>query len=205
MDARNEFTETSNTNNCTYTRLRFNTTGTAVTVLGSGSTCVNDWSTSPFAADIAWIYDEAITTGCGIDLFCPAGIVDRASTASFLVRALALPPSATDFFTDDETSTHEADINALAAAGITTGCGPTTYCPTRAVTRAQMASFLVRTLDLPTTTKDFFTDDDTSTHEADINALAAAGITTGCGPTTYCPASPVLRGQMAAFLHRAFG
>jgi hypothetical protein len=66
-------------------------------------------------------------------------------------------------------------------------------------TRAQMASFLVRALDLPATGSD----DETSIHEADINRLAAAGITSGC-TATYCPTANGTRGQMAAFLHRAF-
>jgi hypothetical protein len=66
-----------------------------------------------------------------------------------------------------------------------------------------MASFLVRALDLPSTNVDHFTDDNGSTHEDRINALAASGITHGCGTTTFCPNGGVTRGQMAAFLHRA--
>ena len=38
-----------------------------------------------------------------------------------------------------------------------------------------------------------------------IEALAASGITSGCGGTSYCPDNPVTRGQMAAFLVRALG
>jgi hypothetical protein len=51
-------------------------------------------------------------------------------------------------------------------------------------------------------------DDDDSIFEADIEKLAAAGITKGCNPPTnnmYCPNNVVTRGQMAAFLHRALG
>src|SRR5690606_26994347 len=109
----------------------------------------------------------------------------------------------TDYFTDDGSSPHHADINAAAAAGITEGCGNGRYCPRSAVTREQMASFLVRALDLPPTATDYFTDDESSPHEADINALAAAGITNGCTATAYCPTSNVSREQMVAFLHRA--
>ena len=47
------------------------------------------------------------------------------------------------------------------------------------------------------------TDDDGTTHEPNINRVRAAGITTGCTATTYCPKQPVTRGQMAAFLFRA--
>jgi hypothetical protein len=55
---------------------------------------------------------------------------------------------------------------------------------------------------------DPFWDDDGSVFEADIEALAAAGVTRGCNPphnTRFCPEQPVTRGQMAAFLARALG
>ena len=38
-----------------------------------------------------------------------------------------------------------------------------------------------------------------------IEALASSGITSGCGPTTFCPDAPVTRGQLAVFLSRALG
>jgi hypothetical protein len=68
-----------------------------------------------------------------------------------------------------------------------------------------MASFLVRALDLPAAEDpDHFTDDNASSHESDIDSLAESGITSGCAPERYCPTQGVTRGQMAAFLHRAF-
>ena len=163
----------------------------------------SDVTNSPFLDDINWLYYAGITTGCGSGLYCPLPNVSRAQMASFLVRALDLPPTATDYFPDDTGSIHEADINALRAAGITTGCGGGLYCPLADVSRAQMASFLVRALDLPPTATDYFSDDSGSIHEADINAFRAAGITSGCGPGLYCPSVTVTREQMAAFLHRA--
>ena len=123
--------------------------------------------------------------------------------ATFLVRALDLPATGTDFFTDDEGNFHEDSINRLAAAGITTGCGGTKYCPSSPVLRDQMASFLVRAFDLAPSATNAFTDDNGNFHEANINALAAAGVTNGCAPGTYCPSSLVTREQMAAFIHRA--
>jgi hypothetical protein len=38
-----------------------------------------------------------------------------------------------------------------------------------------------------------------------VEALAAAGITGGCGPGSYCPDSPVTRGQMAVFVATTLG
>jgi hypothetical protein len=164
----------------------------------------HDVGTSSFESDIAWIAEAGITKGCASFRYCPAAGVTRAQMASFLVRAFT-PTAviATDYFTDDETSTHEADINWLAAASLTTGCGGGRYCPDAGVTRAQMASFLARALELAPTATDYFTDDEASSHESDINRLAAAGLTSGCGDGKYCPTAGVTRGQMAAFLRRA--
>jgi hypothetical protein len=38
-----------------------------------------------------------------------------------------------------------------------------------------------------------------------VEALAAAGVTGGCGTDSYCPDTPVTRGQMAVFLATALG
>lgn len=105
-----------------------------------------DIASSQFYYDILWIYGQGITTGCGNRMYCPDQAVTRQEMASFLVRALDIPPTSTDFFTDDETSIHEADINALAAHGTTTGCGGGRYCPLDSVTRGEMAAFLHRAL-----------------------------------------------------------
>ena len=165
-----------------------------------------DVNGNPFLADIEWAYQEGITFGCSTDppLFCPKTPVTREQMASFLVRALDLPPPTDDYFFDDESSPHEADINSLFEAHITTGCAKFSYCPTQIVPREQMASFLVRGFHIAgPPTGDHFTDDESSIHEADINILFEAGVTTGCGGTNYCPSDPVTREQMVAFLHRA--
>src|SRR5690606_22000353 len=49
--------------------------------------------------------------------------------------------------------------------------------------------------------------EDDSVFESDIRALARAGIARGCNPpanTRFCPKRAVSRGEMAAFLSRAF-
>ena len=158
---------------------------------------------SNFEEHIVWAFNNAIASGCTAELYCPTDPVTRGQMATFLDRALDLPGTTEDFFTDDDGSTHEIAINRVAAAGIASGCTATTYCPTSPVTREQMASFLDRAFDLAGTSEDFFTDDEASTHEIAINRIAAAGIASGCTATTYCPKSVVTRGQMAAFLHRA--
>ena len=162
-----------------------------------------DISNSQFKNDIIWLYNEGITGGCTTTKFCPTARVTREQMASFLVRALDLPPTSSDFFTDDESSAHESDINRLAASGITGGCASGKFCPRAYVTREQMASFLARAFRLPATSTDYFTDDNTSIHEGEINRLANSGITGGCAAGRFCPKAYVTREQMAAFLHRA--
>ena len=97
--------------------------------------------------------DLGITAGCATNppQYCADQSVTRAQMASFLVRAFGIPPAETPAgFADTEGNTHAANIDALAAAGITLGCetDPLRYCPDQAVTRAQMATFLNRALEL---------------------------------------------------------
>ena len=115
------------------------------------------------------------------------------------------PPPGGRFF-DDDGSTHEGSIEAIANAGITLGCNApyqTGYCPEAEVTRAQMATFLARALDLPIPAENRFTDV-SGTHAGNINAIAAEGITLGCDQdgVLFCPDELVSRAQMASFLAR---
>ncbi|MGH2446449.1 MAG: PQQ-dependent sugar dehydrogenase [Candidatus Limnocylindria bacterium] len=170
-----------------------------------GSVSFTDIAGSPFRGDIAWLVEHGITAGCAPTRYCPDATVTREQMASFLVRALGLTAGATpDRFTDIAGSGHRGDINRLATAGITAGCTATRFCPSARVTREQMASFLARALELGGSAPDAFGDDDDSQHEGAINRLAQAGVTAGCGPNRFCPTASVTRGQMAAFLHRAF-
>lgn len=183
-----------------------------VQVNGSSSGRFVDDDDSIFEDDIEWIAAEGITKGCNPPdnfLFCPKDPVTRGQMAAFLVRALDLAASPGDRFVDDDGSVFQSDIQALAQARITLGCNPPDndrYCPTDPVTRGQMAAFLVRALDLAGSPGDRFVDDDGSVFEADIQALAQAGITLGCNPPAndrFCPTDEVTREQMAAFLRRA--
>ena len=132
--------------------------------------------------------------------------------AAFLTRALNLPSAKRDHFEDDNGSEFEDDINRIADAGISKGCNPPSnnqFCPDSRVNRGQMAAFLVRARGYSNNGGgDLFIDDDGLVYENDIDRLGTAGVTKGCNPPTnnrFCPNDPVTRGQMAAFLHRAFG
>jgi hypothetical protein len=106
-------------------------------------------------------------------LFHPEENVSRAQMASFIARLYDLvtgnlPKDAPNAFPDDEGSTHEPSINALAELGVVKGradtadfdgdgnVGELVYGPNDNVTRAQMASFIIRTLDLFIDSNDAF-------------------------------------------------
>ena len=148
------------------------------------------------------IAELGVTAGCEVDEYCPSVDVSREQMASFIARALNLPNPAADHFTDDSGSVHESNINRLAEAGISLGCGAANYCPEDPVTRGQMASFLARAFNLPAPSTDFFADDVNSGHEGNINRIAEDGITLGCADGLYCPHDNVPRSQMASFLGR---
>jgi hypothetical protein len=105
----------------------------------------------------------------------------------------------------------ERFIDALADANVTGGCGinPPVYCPDAAVTREQMAAFILKALgefDPPVPVTQRFADvPPANPFYRFIDRLAALGITGGCGGGNYCPTAPVTREQMAAFVLRALG
>jgi hypothetical protein len=107
-----------------------------------------------FAANfIEQLYLDGITAGCGGNKYCPTATVTRAQMAVFLLRAKHgvgySPPAATGLFNDVPLNYWAVHwIEQLAREGITAGCGGGNYCPEAAVTRDQMAVFLVRTFGL---------------------------------------------------------
>ena len=172
---------------------------------GTPRKCFTDIGELTLADQIERLAFAGITDGCGERRFCPAQPVTRGQMATFLSRAIGQPPTDADFFTDDDASIHQQGINRLAQANIARGCTTADFCPLRPVTRAQMAAFIARALDLPAAGVDAFEDDDGDIHEPAINALAAADITGGCDagrPERFCPTATVTRAQMAAFLTR---
>ena len=178
-----------------------------------------DVSTSYWAQPfIIRLYNAGVTSGCSTSplMYCPETVVTRAQMAVFLLRgehgSAYVPPavgSGTGFTDVPADYWAAAWIKQLAAEGITSGCGPSLYCPETSVTRDQMAVFLLRAEHgasyTPPPATGVFTDVPTTHWAAPwIEQLAAEGITGGCGVDTYCPSTPVTRAQMAVFLVRTF-
>lgn len=96
---------------------------------------------------------QSVTTGVGPNLFGPFAPVARWQMATFLARfaratGLRLPTPIPSGFTDIAELSLEArnSISIVKTLGITTGTSATTFSPNDAVTREQMAAFLIRTL-----------------------------------------------------------
>jgi peptide/nickel transport system substrate-binding protein len=180
---------------------------------------------NPFYSHIEQLLTAGVTTGCGTNelgrrLYCPADDVPRQQMAAFLIRAKGLTQltPATPTFADVPASNpFFGYIERLYEQGITTGCGTNgqgqlIYCPNDSVPRQQMAAFVIRAKGLTQLTPATPTFADVPASNpffGYIERLYEQGITTGCGTNgqgqrLYCPADPVPRQQMAAFLMRAF-
>lgn len=166
-------------------------------------------------SNINRLRDLGITRGCnsaGTE-YCPEVEVKRGQLAAFMRRFLELEPSEVDYFTDDDGSVFEEDINALVSAGIGFECRENEFCGDAPVHRDEMAEFLVRTFSPRDPERfanpdalDFFVDDTDNPFQASINRLRLADVTVGCSEgelARYCPDDHLTRAQMATFIIRA--
>ena len=116
----------------------------------------------------------SITSGTSPTTYEPDGVLTRTQMALFLTRLLraegvTLPDGADQGFTDIGNVSPEAQkaINQMKQLGITAGVTPTTYYPSGKVTRAQMASFIARTLNISVSLGNITWDDAYSCNDAE--------------------------------------
>ena len=157
-------------------------------------------------------------TDCAKNKFCSLDPIDRKTFAVWLVRILdgdnapdlaASNSQAAPRFEDvPRSSPYNGFVERLAELGITTGCSikPSKYCPDSTIHRAQLATFMVRALDLPDAEPIGFWDvDEGDRHFDSINSFVKAELDSGCSeirfvPFDYCPNQLVTRGEMAELL-----
>ncbi len=176
----------------------------------------------PMRGFIEQMYRDGITSGCSSSprKYCPTKALSRAELAVFFTIAVHgkgyVPPVATGVVLSDvNKSTFAANyIEQLYRDGlistrwsstseVSLDCdgqsGKVSYCPQKVASRALMAVMLERLLDRP----QLFADVPVN-HWAfsSINRLYRNHITSGCqqNPLSYCPESPVTRGQAAVML-----
>jgi hypothetical protein len=163
------------------------------------------------------IFGYGISNGTSDVNFTPSGSVTRWQMALFLIRqiqvhGLVLPTATNQAFTDlgSYNQTTKDAISQLAQLGITQGTGNGTFSPGEAVSRWEMALFLVRFVAAVGVTMPDgsasagFSDLSSFTAEttAAVDVLVELGIAAGTSATTFEPTNDVLRWQMALFLTR---
>ena len=170
---------------------------------------------NPFYDFIENLARNEITNGCGGENYCPDASITRAQMAVMILKAKHgndyVPPAATGtVFVDVPAGAFAAAwIERMAAEGITGGCGNGKYCPSRPVTRKQMAVFLVKATHnpgyVPPAAVGLFGDVPATNPFAPwIEKLYQSGVTAGCGNGNFCPNRANKREQMAAFLVKNF-
>ena len=171
-------------------------------------------SSHQFYAFVTKLVSNAITAGIGGGLYGADQPTLRQQMAVFILKAkhglCYAPPPCTGVFADVPCpSTFANWIEAMAAEGITGGCGGGNFCPANPVRRDQMAAFLLRaehgSTYVPPACVGSFPDVPCPSLFADwVEQLAAEQITGGCGNGDYCPLNPSTRGQMAVFVTKTF-
>ena len=164
------------------------------------------------------VFAQGISLGTSAGTYDPQGMTRRDQMASFIVRALEaagyqLPAASDQGFVDIDGNEHQANINRLAAIGVTEGRTKSTYAPRELVRRDQMASFIVRAVEWaygedgigigPEPTPAFSDVPAGNVHSVNVNVGAQVlGLTSGISEDRFAPAATVRREQMASFLVR---
>lgn len=163
--------------------------------------------TDYFYQDVLWAAENKITVGTTATTFSPRANVSRAQVVSFLYRAFAGGEKAEQSkFKDVPAKAYFADPVAWAVKkNITAGTTATTFAPYAPCTRAQVVSFLYRTLGKgEKVSNSQFTDVPAGAYYKDAVAWAVKkGITVGRTATTFAPNATCTRAEAVAFLHRA--
>jgi plastocyanin len=186
----------------------------------STATTFSDVSPGDFYFDAANLMAQNfITSGCATQPFqyCPDLDVTRGQAAVFIVRSVmggganadTFPFTSVPWFSDVP-----ADhpffkwIQKMKDLGITSGCGPTSYCPDEALPRDQAADFIIKArygagVSFGFTSTPWFSDVSPAyPFFMWIQKMRDSGITAGCSAAEYCPGDLVSRGEMAVLVMR---
>ena len=167
----------------------------------------------PFYDEVEWLATQAITTGNAPALYKPNDAVSRGAMSAFLYRLAGepafSPPGSPTFVDVPPSYAFFEEVEWMSAEGITNGFPGNQYRPGTSVNRQAMSAFMYRFAGEPAfSPPGAATFSDVSTAHpffAEIEWMAAEGITLGNGDGTYRPNSAVSRQAMAAFMFRLDG
>lgn len=161
---------------------------------------------------IVALASEGVVQGCEDGRFCPDGQLTRGQVATILRNALDLPEpiermsddgEPVSRFADTSDSVHAGAIEAIADAGLTSGCSEDRFCPHDEISRGELATLLQRALDLPDAADGTYFTDAGGTHGPAIESLADNGIAAGCSLVAFCANDTLARAHAATFIARA--
>lgn len=159
---------------------------------------------------VMWAIENGITNGTSATTFGPNDQCMRAHVVTFLWRAVGSPePTRTDNpFVDVKPSDfYYKPVLWALENGITSGMDATHFGPTAYCNRAQVVTFLYRTMGRPEleSAENPFTDvAKGSFYEKPVLWAVKNGITNGLSATTFGPNAICNRAQIVTFLYRAF-
>jgi hypothetical protein len=114
----------------------------------AGDAGFSDTAETPHRDAINRVAAAGIAEGRPDGTFRPNETTRRGQMASFLARALELEAAGSAGFTDTAGHTHEGNIDRVAAAGIAEGRADGRFVPDDGTRRGQMATFIIRALDV---------------------------------------------------------
>lgn len=156
---------------------------------------------------VKWASENGVTGGIGENLFGAKLPCTRAQIVTFLWRAAGSPePKGMSGFVDVSADAYYAKAVAWAVEeGIVSGTSATTFSPDAVCTRAQSVAFLYRAFGTRTDKAAGFSDVSADAYYADAVAWAVEnGVASGIGGGLFAPDQNCARGQIVAFLYRAY-
>ncbi|MBE3551778.1 MAG: S-layer homology domain-containing protein [Kyrpidia tusciae] len=152
------------------------------------------------------LWEKGWVHGDSDGLFHPNRAVSRAEATAMLVNALRPVPARFAGFSDVPRGHWAYEVIGRAqAAGWVHGVGGGRFEPDRAVTRAEGAAMIAKTLGLSASGGSGFPDLKGSWAEGSVAALRAKGIVAGFPDGLFHPDQPLTRGDMAVMVARAMG
>ncbi len=156
---------------------------------------------------VKWASENGVTGGIGENLFGAKLPCTRAQIVTFLWRAAGSPePKGMSGFVDVSADAYYAKAVAWAVEeGIVSGTSATTFSPDAVCTRAQSVAFLYRAFGEKVNKAAGFSDVSADAYYADAVAWAVKnGVASGIGGGLFAPDQDCARGQIVAFLYRAY-
>lgn len=156
---------------------------------------------------VKWASENGVTGGIGENLFGAKLPCTRAQIVTFQWRAAGSPePKGMSGFVDVSADAYYAKAVAWAVEqGIVSGTSATTFSPDAVCTRAQSVAFLYRAFGTRADKAAGFSDVSADAYYADAVAWAVEnGVVSGIGGGLFAPDQDCARGQIVAFLYRAY-